>query len=147
MQHYVKALRRYADFKGRSSRPALWWPVLITLVILVVLGGIDRSVFSPVTNGSYEIGPLGLIYRLIWLCPFLALLVRRLHDTDRSGWWILISLTGIGSIFLIYWSCLPGDSGTNSWGPPDGDPSPAESGSESWTYNPEKSDPEGPIIS
>ena len=140
MKHYIEAWKRYADFKGRSSRAAYWWPFLLTIIILFVLGGISELVFG---TASDEPGPLEVIYQLAWLCPGIALGIRRLHDIGRSGWWLLIVLTGIGVIVLIVWACRSGENEANAWGPPPGDASPAEPGSD----NPEMTGPADPIIS
>ncbi len=140
MKYYVEAWKRYTDFKGRSSRAAYWWPFLLTIIISFVLGGISASVFG---TASDEAGPLEWIYQLAWLCPGIALGVRRLHDIGRNGWWLLVALTGVGVIVLIFWACRRGDTGTNAWGPPPGNSSPAEPG----TDNPGMTGPMGPIIS
>jgi uncharacterized membrane protein YhaH (DUF805 family) len=115
VKHYIEAWKRYADFKGRSSRASYWWPLFATPIIVLVLGGISASVFG---TASDETGPLESIYMLAWLCPLIAVGVRRLHDIGRSGWWVLIALTGIGSIVLIFWACRSGDTEVNAWGPP-----------------------------
>ncbi|HJO79437.1 MAG TPA: DUF805 domain-containing protein [Acidimicrobiales bacterium] len=115
MKYYIEAWKRYVDFKGRSSRPAYWWPFLLTIIISFVLGGISASVFG---TASDEAGPLETIFQLAWLCPGLALGARRLHDIGRSGWWLLIALTGVGVIVLIIWACRPGEDVANAWGSP-----------------------------
>ena len=140
MKHYVEAWKRYTDFKGRSSRAAYWWPFLLTIVISFVLGGISASVFG---TASDEAGPLEVIFQLAWLCPGIALGVRRLHDIGRNGWWLLVALTGVGVILLIVWACRSGDTEANAWGLPPGDFSSTEPG----TDNPEMTGPTGPIIS
>jgi len=140
VKYYVEAWKRYTDFKGRSSRAAYWWPFLLTIIISFVLGGISASVFG---SASDEAGPLESVYQLAWLCPGIALGVRRLHDIGRNGWWLLVALTGVGVIVLIVWACRRGDTEANAWGPPPGDSSPTEPG----TDNPGMTGPTGPIIS
>jgi uncharacterized membrane protein YhaH (DUF805 family) len=103
---------KYATFSGRSSRSAYWWFFLFYLLILVGASIIDGVVKTPVFSG---------LAVLALFLPSLAVLVRRLHDTDHSGWWILISFVPlVGYIVLIVFACT--DSGPpNKWGDgPDG---------------------------
>ncbi|MEC7914690.1 MAG: DUF805 domain-containing protein [Actinomycetota bacterium] len=106
MHYYVESWQKYADFQGRSSRPAYWWPALVSFLISLIL--------------SLLIGPLYLIHSLAYLCPSIALGVRRLHDVGRSGKWMWLLLTGIGAIALLYWAVQPSSQETNEWGPPTG---------------------------
>lgn len=79
---------KYADFNGRATRPEYWW-----FVLFVVLGGIVLSFFSAVLAG---------IFSLATLLPSIAAATRRLHDTQRSGWWQLIGLVPvIGLVVLL----------------------------------------------
>lgn len=103
---------KYATFSGRSSRSAYWWWVLFYVLVIIAASIIDAAIKVPV------------IAALAWLAliiPNLAVLVRRLHDTDHSGWWALIGLVPlIGAIVLIVFACI--DSGPpNKYGEgPDG---------------------------
>lgn len=100
---------KYVDFTGRAGRPEFWWFALFNLIASVVLGIIDQAIFGQ------EI--LGYIYALAVLLPGIAVAVRRLHDTDRSGWWLLIGLIPlIGWIVLIYWYISEGTPGANQYG-------------------------------
>jgi len=113
---YLEALKKYAVFSGRSRRMEYWFFVLFNLIVAFVLALIDMLIgtFSAVQN----IGLLSGIYSLAVLIPTLAVTVRRLHDIDRSGWWILINLIPlIGSIVLLVFSLLPGTPGSNRFGP------------------------------
>lgn len=79
-------IRKYAHFSGRAPRAEYWWYYLVLLVAYVVAIFIDRSI------GSKVLGPYGIVAVLLWiglLIPTLAVGVRRMHDTDRTGWWIL----------------------------------------------------------
>lgn len=103
---------RYALFEGRAGRAEYWWfflaNFLIGLVIQVLAGVSDALVI------------LSLIYSLALLIPGLAVAVRRLHDTNKSGWWILISLVPlVGIIVLIVFLATDGDPGANQYGNPD----------------------------
>ena len=116
MSWYLEALKKYAVFSGRSRRMEYWFFVLFNLIVAFVLALIDMLIgtFSAMQN----IGLLSGIYSLAVLIPTLAVTVRRLHDIDRSGWWILINLIPlIGSIVLLVFSLLPGTPGSNRFGP------------------------------
>lgn len=114
---------KYATFSGRAPRSEFWWWALFTFVANIVLGGIDMALFGTATfgPGSFEMhtnfSPLAGIFSLVVLLPSLAVAVRRLHDTDHSGWWwwlILIPLVGI--IVLIVWWASEGTRGSNRYG-------------------------------
>ena len=104
----------YVTFGGRATRSEYWYWVLFVTVASLVALGIDAGVlgFSP-TGFS----PISSIFDLVTLLPSIALAVRRLHDMDRTGWWLLITFTGIGSIVLIIWFCFRGTVGANRFGP------------------------------
>ena len=84
-------LEKYADFSGRASRPEFWWYVLALCVAFVVVR-IVEGIFGISHMFWYAWGPLTLLLRLATIVPSLAVAVRRLHDTDRSGWWVLLPL-------------------------------------------------------
>ncbi len=105
--------RNYFSFRGRSSRSAFWWWQLFVVICAAGLSVVDAELFGS-TNDA---GPLNSVFNLIVLIPSLALSVRRLHDTDRSGWWmfiIFIPLAGI--IALIVWWCQRTQLGPNRFG-------------------------------
>lgn len=112
---FVEALqlffRNYALFSGRSSRGAFWFWILWSLIISIVLSGLDMMLF-----GSSGVGYLGGIWNLVTIIPGLAIGARRLHDVNHSGWWQLIGITVIGLLVLIYWFCKPGQEQTNDFG-------------------------------
>lgn len=115
MQWYLKVLRQYVDFQGRARRTEFWMFTLFSVLISIVLGIIDG--LAGLQIGAIGIGVLGLIYSLFVLLPSLAVTVRRLHDTDRSGWWILIGLVPfVGIIVLIVFEVLEGSRGGNRFG-------------------------------
>jgi uncharacterized membrane protein YhaH (DUF805 family) len=112
---YLEALKKYAVFSGRSRRKEYWYFVLFNIIVSIVLVGIDAllGTFSSASN----IGLLSGIYSLAVLIPTLAVTVRRLHDIDRSGWWILIGLVPlIGAIVLLVFALLEGTPGSNRYG-------------------------------
>jgi uncharacterized membrane protein YhaH (DUF805 family) len=113
---YLEALKKYAVFSGRARRMEFWYFVLFNLVVYIVLSLIDTLL------GTYNIvsgvGLLSGIYSLAVLIPTLALWVRRLHDIDRTGWWLLINLIPlIGTIVLLVFALTPGTPGSNRYGP------------------------------
>src|SRR5215203_4637165 len=113
---YLEALKKYAVFSGRSRRMEYWYFVLFNIIVAVVLSLIDRLIgtFSAASN----IGLLSGIYALAVLIPTLAVTVRRLHDIDRTGWWILIGLVPlIGGIVLLVFALLDSTPGSNQYGP------------------------------
>lgn len=101
--------KHYFDFNGRTRRTAFWYYILVYVIIAVVL-----SVIQSVAHlGNVLTGLLALAL----LLPNLGIQVRRLHDTNRSGWWWLIAFTGIGIILLIVWWAQAGTTGSNEYGP------------------------------
>ena len=85
-----RPIQRYADFSGRAPRAEYWWYFLGTMIAYLVVMIVENIVGLDGTVGPY--GPLSLILMLGLLVPGLAVTVRRLHDTNRSGWWILIAV-------------------------------------------------------
>lgn len=109
MHWYVDVLKKYTDFSGRARRTEYWVFALINLVISMILSAIDTAL---------SLGFLGIIYSLLVLLPGLAVTVRRLHDTGRSGWWVLIGFIPlIGWIILLVLMLLDSDPMENEYGP------------------------------
>lgn len=103
-------MQHYADFNGRASRSEYWFYILFYLIFAIVIGMVDGFVTGGVIAG---------LYSLALLVPSIAVLARRLHDSDRSGWWILIVfLPLIGGLVLLVFAVLPGTQGDNRFGPP-----------------------------
>jgi uncharacterized membrane protein YhaH (DUF805 family) len=104
--------RNYVNFSTRASRSEYWYWVLFVVLVSIAAAIIDLLIapHSP-------IGPAtGLVY-LALLLPELSVAVRRLHDTDRSGWWLLLGFIPlIGAIVLIVWFCTRGTMGQNRFG-------------------------------
>ncbi|MDH4042411.1 MAG: DUF805 domain-containing protein [Gammaproteobacteria bacterium] len=114
-------LGKYATFTGRAARPEYWWWILATVILLTILGLIDGTVLAPMMGyASFDPvapDPLSGIASLLLLLPNMAVAVRRLHDTDRSGWWLLLSLIPIiGSLVLLYFLVQRGTEGSNRFG-------------------------------
>ena len=116
MSWYLQALKRWNDFNGRSRRMEYWIFLAINIGIEVVLSFLDAML--GMRSASTGIGPLGGLYSLVVLIPGIAVTIRRLHDTGRSGWWILIALVPIiGGIWLLVLMVLDSHKESNAWGP------------------------------
>jgi uncharacterized membrane protein YhaH (DUF805 family) len=103
---------KYASFTGRARRAEYWYWTLFTLLLQFGLGfALGLAHAGGVANS------LPALVSLLLLLPALAVTVRRLHDTDHSGWWWFIWLTGIGAIVLLVWFCQEGTKGPNRFGP------------------------------
>jgi uncharacterized membrane protein YhaH (DUF805 family) len=114
MEWYLKVLRQYVDFAGRARRKEYWMFTLVNAIISIVLA----SIGSVLKISVFTVGIFGLLYSLTVLLPNLAVSVRRLHDTDRSGWWLLIGLIPlIGTIVLIVFFATEGERQPNAYGP------------------------------
>ncbi|SQI44327.1 Inner membrane protein yhaI [Leminorella richardii] len=117
MEWFKKCLTQYADFSGRARRKEYWMFQLFACLIVIALaivGGILDSLFG--SNGVVSILLIGVFYLAI-LVPALSVTVRRLHDTDKTGWWILVALIPFGSLVLFVFTVLDSTSGTNAYGP------------------------------
>ena len=125
MNWFMAVLRKYAVFEGRARRREYWFFVLFYILISVVLAVVDRMLGTYVE--AYGMGALGALFCLGLLIPSIAVGVRRLHDTGRSGWWLLIGFIPlIGMIVLIVFFVLDSQPGTNAYGPnPKEAPAPA----------------------
>ena len=116
MNWYLQALKKYADFSGRARRKEYWFFVLFNIIISVVLTVCD--VFMGTYSAAASIGILTGIYTLAVLIPGIAVSVRRLHDTGRSGWWLLIVLVPlIGALVLLIFMFIDSQPGQNAYGP------------------------------
>lgn len=110
-QSISSVFSQYFGFNGRASRSEYWWFFLFQFIIAVVL-----SIVIPILYWIYFLGTI---------IPYLAVAIRRLHDTGRSGWWILIGLVPIfGGIILLVFFVIGGDRGQNRYGPDPLQPTP-----------------------
>lgn len=115
MSWYLKALRQYADFRGRARRKEYWFFVLFNVLFAVAFGLVDMGL--GLWDQASGIGVLSGLYWLAVLLPGIAVSVRRLHDTGRSGWWLLIGFVPIlGFLVLLVFFVLDGESGENAYG-------------------------------
>jgi uncharacterized membrane protein YhaH (DUF805 family) len=155
MEWMILPLRRYAQFSGRSQRKEYWMFALLNIIASIILSLLDTALglgghvndYATQSAGGFAAGAYGRggllssIWSLAILLPSLAVAVRRLHDIDRSGWWLLapvlpillgVILTfasafllggllmlagGISAIVLLVWACMDGTRGPNRFGP------------------------------
>ncbi|QZP07814.1 DUF805 domain-containing protein [Caenibius sp. WL] len=139
MEWMLLPLKRYADFSGRSRRMEYWmftlFNVLVVAGLAIVLGAIGYATGSfqgstPPVFFMIVLGIVALGYMAVFLVPSIAVVVRRLHDRDMSGWWYLgiivasmIPIVGtLASIALLVLMVLPGTPGPNRFGPDPKDP-------------------------
>ncbi|HZP24874.1 MAG TPA: DUF805 domain-containing protein [Terriglobales bacterium] len=115
MSWYLQALKKYAVFEGRATRQEYWMYVLFNSIAAIVFMIVD-AVLGSSANGM-PFGMLTAVYLVGTILPSLAVLVRRLHDTNRSGWWVLISLVPFGGLVLLVFAVQDSDAGVNQFGP------------------------------
>jgi len=106
-QHFCNVLKKYAVFKGRARRAEFWFFALFYTIFYSVLSAIDAVLGLTIPGG----GVLSWLFFLAIILPGLAVAVRRIHDTDKSGWFILVPVYG----FILYF--MEGTSGPNRFGP------------------------------
>jgi uncharacterized membrane protein YhaH (DUF805 family) len=110
MNWYLEVLKKYAVFNGRAQRKEYWMFVLFNIIISLALTLIEILIGAPAIISG--------IYSLAVLIPGLAVAIRRLHDTNRSGWWLLIGLIPIlGIIVLLVFMAQEGQLDENQYGP------------------------------
>lgn len=115
MRWYIEGWKRYLDFSGRAQRAAYWYFVLFNVIISFVTNVLDAMLGTYSATGT---GILSVLYGLAVLIPSISVGARRLHDTGRSGWWLLIGLVPlIGWIILLIWVVQDGEPAPNAYGP------------------------------
>jgi uncharacterized membrane protein YhaH (DUF805 family) len=105
----------YVTFSGRAPRSEFWYWALFVVLVTIAAGILDRGLFD--FEESTTTGVFGPLASLVFFLPGLAVAARRLHDLDRSAWWLLIILTIVGIILLWVWDCIKGTTGPNRFGP------------------------------
>ncbi|MEL4016274.1 DUF805 domain-containing protein [Dryocola clanedunensis] len=114
MDWYFKVLRNYVGFRGRARRKEYWMFILVNLVLTGVLSILDKMLGLKIAADE---GMLTTIYGLLIMLPSWAVQFRRLHDTDRSAWWLLLVLIPIiGWIVILIFNCQNGTPGENRFG-------------------------------
>ena len=130
MDLMFQPLRKYADFSGRARRMEFWlfWLFLIGIeivfsILIGMVGGstmamVDPNGFAAMSGPAMGLWALYGLVMLALLIPSLAVGIRRLHDTNRTGWWILLALIPfLGALVLIIFYLLDGTPGPNKYGP------------------------------
>ena len=122
MEWYLKVMKEnYSNFNGRARRKEYWMYTLIYIIVIIIAMFLDGALGLGFDMYSEVTAPYGWIYSivaLVHLIPALGVLVRRLHDVGKSGWFMLISLVPIiGGIWLLVLVCTDGDSSENAYGP------------------------------
>lgn len=100
--------QNYVKFDGRASRSEYWYWALFSIVATMVAAVMDSVAGLGFFSGVVSLG---------LFLPSIAVAFRRFHDMDRTAWWLLLSLTGIGGLIIIVWFCFPGTVGPNRFGP------------------------------
>lgn len=118
MHWYIDVLKKYTVFSGRARRKEFWMFFLFSAIISIILAVIDEFMGWQFEMGGDIIGFLSTLYYLAVVVPYLAVIFRRLHDTERSGWWILIAFIPlVGVLILLVFLILQGTRGDNRYGP------------------------------
>ncbi|WP_435928897.1 DUF805 domain-containing protein [Dryocola sp. BD613] len=114
MDWYLKVLRNYIGFGGRARRKEYWMFILVNLVLSGVLSILDKMLGLRIAEDE---GALTTIYGVFIFLPYWAVQFRRLHDTDRSAWWLLLLLIPIvGWLVILAFNCQNGTPGENRFG-------------------------------
>ena len=110
MEYFMEAMRRYADFNGRTRRKDFWMFILFYVIFYAACAVVDGVIgTAPIVTS---------LFSLAMLIPSISIAARRLHDTGRSGWWQLIALIPlIGGIVLLVFYVLDSHEGENDYGP------------------------------
>jgi uncharacterized membrane protein YhaH (DUF805 family) len=109
MSWFIEALKKYAVFSGRARRKEYWMYTLFVSIIYIVLAIVAVAAKQPL---------IAAVFYLAIILPSLAVTVRRLHDTGRTGWWVLIGIVPlVGAVVMLVFLCSDSESGQNKYGP------------------------------
>jgi uncharacterized membrane protein YhaH (DUF805 family) len=121
MDWMLMPLRRYADFNGRSSRKEFWMFTLGVAILYAIGAALIFAVIDFTGGPNTAFSGLMIVFAVLVLAliiPSLAVQIRRFHDQDKSGWFVLLGLIPyVGGIVVLVFMCLPGTRGTNEYGP------------------------------
>jgi uncharacterized membrane protein YhaH (DUF805 family) len=110
---YFGMFRNYVKFSGRVTRREFWWAVLFNMLAAFLFGMADELAFDEYDDWK---GIFALVYVLGTFLPMLALQFRRLHDTNKSGWWWLLLPLPVVNLAYLVWLIDDGDPGRNRFG-------------------------------
>jgi len=120
MEWFIKCLKQYADFNGRARRKEYWMFTLFVVIFFIVAAILDNLLGTTFKFAGVS-APYGWIYLLFafaMILPSLAVVVRRLHDIGKSGWYyFLVFIPVVGGIILLIWYCKNSQPGENQYGP------------------------------
>ncbi len=120
---------KYIDVSSRAMRSEFWWFLLAFLVIWQVLALIDAAAFAPIYTLTMQspvmpegipvdFGPMSTIFLIVSIIPLITVTMRRLHDTGKSGWWLLLTFVPvIGFLVVFVFAAMKGTEGPNRFGP------------------------------
>lgn len=115
MNYFIAAYKNYATFSGRANRAQYWYFVVFYILVSFLLALADF--FLGTAGETKNIGFMGGIFALASFIPTVAIAVRRLHDTGRSGWWqLIIVIPIIGFLVLLFFLASKGNEGENKYG-------------------------------
>jgi uncharacterized membrane protein YhaH (DUF805 family) len=116
MNWYLEVMKKYAVFSGRARRKEYWFFILFNMIFAIVAMIVDNVLGIAIEGLGY--GPIYILYGLAILLPNLGVLVRRLHDVGKNGWFFFITFIPIvGAIWLLVLLCRDGVQGENQYGP------------------------------
>ncbi|AEB77448.1 DUF805 domain-containing protein [Clostridium botulinum] len=119
IKNYKKVISQYAKFDGRATRKEYWYFALANILIALSLYTI-WVILKP--NSKFlDDNPLTIVYTILTFVPSLAVSVRRLHDTNKSGWWMLLCFIPVIDLLLLLMFCGTSDVTSNKYGPIDDD--------------------------
>lgn len=114
MEWFKKCMNQYADFSGRARRKEYWMFSLFYFLFIIGTLIVDGILMSVV---GLSVPLITILFMLAMAVPSLSVMVRRLHDTDRSGWWFLVTfIPFVGSFILLFFLCVDGTAGENRFG-------------------------------
>jgi uncharacterized membrane protein YhaH (DUF805 family) len=108
---YLAVLNKYAVFEGRARRKEYWMFFLFNMIIAFVIGFVTGFLGGLLGMGATLSNIANIVYTLALLVPGIAVAIRRMHDTGRSGWWILVPIANL------IWLCQDSQPGANQYGP------------------------------